>query len=117
MAHNVNGSDNDDESYNENNGQQQLPEGFANSFFKIVTPILLQITFLPSASTKSTVAEYFYLLKMWATVWETRTTYFKKEPLFLIDQPRACCIFMLCSIKTIILHQALFLQNKYILSE
>ena len=33
---------NDDENYNENNGQQQLPEGFANSCYRIVTPILLQ---------------------------------------------------------------------------
>ena len=40
--YNVNESDNDDENYNENNGQQQLPEGFSNSCYKIVTPILLQ---------------------------------------------------------------------------
>ena len=38
----VNKSDNDDESYNGNKWQQQLPEGFANSCYKIVTPILLQ---------------------------------------------------------------------------
>ena len=37
--YNVNESDNDDESYNENNGQQELPEGFANSHYRIVTPI------------------------------------------------------------------------------
>ena len=30
-----------------------------------------------------------------ATVLETRTTYFKKEPHFLIDQPRTCRIFLL----------------------
>ena len=36
----LNESDNDDENYNENNEQQQLPEGFANNY-KIVTPILL----------------------------------------------------------------------------
>ena len=35
-------SDNDDESYYENNEQQQLPEGFVNSCCKIVSPILLQ---------------------------------------------------------------------------
>ena len=40
--YNVNESDNDDENYNENNEQQQLPEGFANNYYKIVTPILLQ---------------------------------------------------------------------------
>ena len=40
--YNGNESDNDDESYNENNEQHQLPEGFANSCYKIVSPILLQ---------------------------------------------------------------------------
>ena len=35
-------SDNDDESYNENNEQKQLLEGFANSCYKTVLPILLQ---------------------------------------------------------------------------
>ena len=40
--YNGNESDNDEESYNENNGQQQLQECFANSCYKIVTPIFLQ---------------------------------------------------------------------------
>ena len=40
--YNCNESDNDDESYNENNEQQQLLEGFANSCYKVVSPILLQ---------------------------------------------------------------------------
>ena len=40
--YNGNESDNNDESYNENNEQQQLPEGFTNSCYKIVSPILLQ---------------------------------------------------------------------------
>ena len=64
--YNVNESDNDDESYNENNEQQWLPEGFAKSCYKIVTLILLQklISLSPSASTRSTVAEHFYLQKM-----------------------------------------------------
>ena len=39
--YNGNECDNNDESYNENNEQQQLPEGFANSCYKIVSPILL----------------------------------------------------------------------------
>ena len=38
-----NESDNNDESYNENNEQQQLPEGFANSCYKIVSPILQKL--------------------------------------------------------------------------
>ena len=38
-----NGNESDsDETYNENNEQQQLREGFANSYYKIVSPILLQ---------------------------------------------------------------------------
>ena len=37
--YNGNESDNDDESYHENNKQQQLREGFANSCYKIVPPI------------------------------------------------------------------------------
>ena len=32
---------------------------------------------------------------------KARTAYFKKEPHFLIDQPRTRRIFMLCSIKSI----------------
>ena len=35
-------SNNDDENYNENNEQQQLCEGFATSYYNIVSPILLQ---------------------------------------------------------------------------
>ena len=40
--YNGNESDNDDETYNENNEQQQLLEVFANKCYKIVSPILLQ---------------------------------------------------------------------------
>ena len=40
--YNGNESDNYDESYNENNEQHQLPEGFCNSCYKIVSPVLLQ---------------------------------------------------------------------------
>ena len=36
--YNGNESDNDDESYHESNEQQQLPEGFSNSCYKIVLP-------------------------------------------------------------------------------
>ena len=55
-----------DENYNENNEQQQLPEGFANSCCNIVSPILLQnlINALPSVCTRSSVEKHFYLLKM-----------------------------------------------------
>ena len=33
---------NDDESYNKNNEQQELPEGFANSCYKTISPMPLQ---------------------------------------------------------------------------
>ena len=36
----IKSADSDNETYNENNDQQQLPEGFANSCYKIVSPIL-----------------------------------------------------------------------------
>ena len=57
--YNGNGCDDDDESYNENNEQQQLREGFASSCFKIVSPILLQKLINDFA-----VYKHFYLLKM-----------------------------------------------------
>ena len=37
--YNGNESENDDESYHENNEQQQLPKGFANICYKIVPPV------------------------------------------------------------------------------
>ena len=37
------GSDTDDQNYNENNDQQQLPEGFSNCCNKIFFPILLEL--------------------------------------------------------------------------
>ena len=45
----------------ENNEKQQLPEGTANSCYKIVSPIYLQKLINDFAST---VVEHFYLLKM-----------------------------------------------------
>ena len=44
--YNGNESDNDYESYHENNEQQQLPEGFASSCYKIVPPIFYFIIYL-----------------------------------------------------------------------
>ena len=37
------GSNTDDENYNENNDQQQLPEGFSKCCNKIFLPILLEL--------------------------------------------------------------------------
>ena len=86
----------------ENNEQQQLSEGFFNSCYKIVSPVLPQKIINDFAISKH-CSGTLYLLKMQlvATVLETRTTYFKKEPHFLIDQPRTCCIFMLRCIKSV----------------
>ena len=101
--YNGNEIDNNDESYNENNEQQQLSQGFGSSCYKIDTPILLQ-TLINDFAVCKHYSGTLYLLKMSAKVWETRTRYFKKEPDFLTDQPRICYIFMLCRIKSIFLN-------------
>ena len=98
--------------YNENNEEQQLPKGFANSCYKIVSPILLQKLINDFAVCKHYIVEYFYLLKISATDIETRTTYFKKEPHFLIGQPKTCRIFISCYIKSILLNRS---GNQFIL--
>ena len=72
--------------YHENNEQQQLREGFVTSCYKIVSPILLQKLINDFAVCKH-YSGTLYFLKMSATfVFETRTTYFKKETHYLIDQ-------------------------------
>ena len=45
-------SDNDDDNYHQNNEQQQLSQVFANSCYKIVSPILLQELINDSAICK-----------------------------------------------------------------
>ena len=37
----IKSADSDNETYNENNDQQQLPEGFANSCYKKAGPLIL----------------------------------------------------------------------------
>ena len=86
--YNGNESDNNDESYNENNEQQQLPEGFTNSFYNIVSPILLQ-----------KLINNFTVCKPFA---RCQSRFWNLE--LHIDQPSGCCIFMLCSIKSIFLN-------------
>ena len=80
----------------ENNKQQQSSEGFANSCHKIVSPILPQELINDFALYKD-CSETPLLVEdvISTTILETRTKYFKKEPHFLIDQPRTCRIFML----------------------
>ena len=86
----------------------EIYELFKNAFFCRTPPVAASEimnsssylrSILPSAST---VVEHL-LVKMQqaATVLETRTAYFKKEPDVLIDQPRTCRIFMLRYIKSI----------------
>ena len=88
----------------ENNEQQQLSEGFANICYKIDSLFLLQelISVLLSAST---LVEHFYLLKI-TKILETRTTYFKQKPHFLIHQPITYLVFMLRCIKSIFFNQS-----------
>ena len=57
--YNGNENDNDDESYNENNEQQQIPEGFPNSCYKVVSSILVQ-----KLINNFAVCKHFCLLKM-----------------------------------------------------
>ena len=76
-------SDNDDENYNENSEQQQSYEGFANSCYKIVSPILLQELINDSAVCKHCSGTFLLVEDVISSmVLETRTTYFKKEPHF-----------------------------------
>ena len=70
-------------------------EDFANSCDKIVSPILLQELINDFAVCKHWSGTLLLVEDVWvATVLETRTLYFKKEPHFLIDQPRTCRIFI-----------------------
>ena len=79
-----------------NNEQQQLFEGFVNSCYKIVPLILLQELINDFAVYKHSNG-----ILLLVEVLETRTTYFKKEPHFLTDQPITWLIFMLRCIKFI----------------
>ena len=76
-----------------------LHEGFATSCYKIISSILLQELINDFA-----IFKYLLKIKLVTTILETRTTYFNKDPHFLIDQPRTCHIFMLCCIKSICLN-------------
>ena len=103
--YNGNESDNNDESYNENNEQQQLAGGFTISCYKIVSPILQKlindfaifkhqkhcsgILLLAEDISHGFVNQNY--------IFQNRTTHFH-------DQPRTCCNFMLCWIKFTILH-------------
>ena len=75
-----NESDNDDQSYNESNEQQQLPEGFGNGCYKIVSPILLQKLIKDFAICKHQkhCSGTLLLAEYVSQVLKTRTTYFKK---------------------------------------
>ena len=80
-VYNCNESDNNDGSYNENNEQQWLQEGFANSCCKIVSPILLQNLINDFAICKHYSGTPL-LVEDVRQVLETRTTYFEKDHTF-----------------------------------
>ena len=92
-------SDDDEDNYNKNNEKQQLSEGFANSCYKIVSPILLQELINDFAVCKHCTGP---LLPVedgnHAKNNGNQNLMFKNELHFLIDQPRTCRIFMLCCI-------------------
>ena len=83
-------SENDDGNYNEND-QQQLAEGFANSCYKIVSPIpLLELT------TNFAVCKHCSgTLLLVENVNHGFGQDISKRNQFLLDQPRTCLIFML----------------------
>ena len=86
-----------------NNEQQQLFEGFSNSCYKIVSPILLRGLIHEVAVYKHFSGALLLVEDVLvATLLETRTTYFKIKLHFLIDQPRTCRIFLLHCIKSIL---------------
>ena len=86
----------------ENNEQQQC---FAKSCYKKLSPIFPQELINDFAVCKHCSGTLLLVEDVTfvedATVLEARTTYFKKEQHFLIDQPRTCRIFMLRCIKSI----------------
>ena len=70
----------------EKNEQQQLSEGFADSCYKIDSPLLLQELINGSAVCKH-CSETLLLVEDVTTglALETKPAYFRKEPHFLID--------------------------------
>ena len=86
----------------ENHEQQQLSEGFANSCYKIVSLILPQELINDFAVCKRYSGILLLVENVTSShVLETRTTYFKKDPHFLLDQPRTCRVFTLSYVKSI----------------
>ena len=73
----------------ENNKQKLLPEGFANIFCKIVLAIIPQELFNDFVVCKISSGILLLVEDVVATILETKTTYFKSEPHFLIDQHTA----------------------------
>ena len=84
------------------NDEQDVTERYF--FFSEGSNVTGKIKFVSQFTCLQPCLEHFYLLKMQSTVWETRTMCFKKESDFLLNQPRTCCIFILCCIKSIVLH-------------
>ena len=73
----------------ENNEQKLLPEGFANVYYKIVLALIMLELFNDFVVWKVSSGTLLLVEDVVATILETRTTYFKSEPHFLIDQHTA----------------------------
>ena len=70
----------------ENNEQQQLSEGFASSYYKIASPILLQDLINDLVVCKHCSRTLLLVEDVTSSHgFGNWTTYFKKEPHFLID--------------------------------
>ena len=95
--YNRNESDNDNASYNEHNEQQQLQEGSASRCNEIVSPVLLQklINVFAVCKHQKQCSGTLLLAENVIHGFGNQIYIFQKEPHFLIDQPRSCCIYML----------------------
>ena len=81
---NRNESDNDDEGYTE---QQQLLEGFTNSCQQLPIVFVLLQKLINDFAVCKDCSETLLLVEDISHGFGNKTTYFKKKPHFLLDQP------------------------------
>ena len=90
--------------WSENNEQQHLRKDFANSCYKIVSPILLPILIVNFDVCKRYSGTLLLVKDVSHSFWNENYIFSKKNHTFLIDQPRRCRFIMLYCIKPIFLN-------------
>ena len=85
----------------ENNKEQQLSEGFANSCYKIVSPVLLQELNNNFAVCQHCSGTLLLVEDVTSSHGLGNLNYIFQKGATLFKQPRTCCIFMLGCIKSI----------------